>query len=270
MAPFSGHLRLRASPRADGRTALSEQSFRAPFHIGKSYWDGSVLQVRIVNATAGILAGDQLELDAAVDPGASLLLTTPAAARAFVMRSGAAACRQRFAVADNGWLEYAPEPLFPHAETDYEQTTDLSLAPGAAACWVESLAPGRAGRGELWAWRRLRLTLTVTVGPAVVFRERLDCSGRELARQANFHSAGEAWFATAIYYSSALEGPAWAEAVRALHSATCAVAPTRLASSLWLVRLIGSSSLALRDALAALRAESARFLPALHSDLRRV
>ena len=127
MNGFAGHLHLEAAPRADGRTVLARQSFRAPFHLGKSYWDGDVLQVRVVNATAGILAGDRLELAVRVRPGAALLVLTPAAARAFMMRRGAAECRQAFTVDAGGWLEYAPEPLFPHRDSDYTQTTRLDV-----------------------------------------------------------------------------------------------------------------------------------------------
>jgi urease accessory protein len=285
MVSFSGHLRLRAAPAAvaggadpgsstgDGApnpTILADQSFRAPFHIGKSYWDGKVLQLRIVNATAGILEGDELYLDAAVETGASLLLTTPAASRAFVMQSGAAACHQRFAVSDGAWLEYSPEPLFPHANANYAQFTELHLTPRAECCWVESLAPGRAGRGECWAWRRLQMTLTVYAGGRAAFRERLDASGAELASQARQFGTEIAWFATAVLQSPALEDPAWSVGVRALHSPACAVAPTQLATNLWLVRFFGSGSLGLRDALGLFRSHSANYLSQLKSDLRRL
>ena len=53
-----GHLHLAAGMRANGETYLARQSFRAPFHLSKPYWDGHVLHVQLVNSTAGILAGD--------------------------------------------------------------------------------------------------------------------------------------------------------------------------------------------------------------------
>jgi len=56
MAEFSGHLQIRASRRVHGRTVLAAQSFRAPFHLSKPYWDADagVLIVQVVNPTAGI------------------------------------------------------------------------------------------------------------------------------------------------------------------------------------------------------------------------
>ena len=263
-AAFIGHLRVRAACDAEGRTHLSEQSFRAPFHIGKGYWDGQVMQLRVVNPTAGILAGDSLELAVDVDPGASLAVLTPAATRAFMMTSGVAACAQRFTVAAGAWLEYAPEPLFPHTQSDYCQSTRLELAPGAQAYYAEALAPGRAGRGESWAWRRLRLSLDVTVGGKLLFRERLNSSGADFARLAAFYRRTEAWIATIVLYSERLrdDSPIW-DAIRRWG------APTRLATGLYLVRVIAGGSVELRDTLAGLRAAGAKILPALGTDLRR-
>jgi urease accessory protein len=269
-----GHLHLAAAARANGETYLARQSFRAPFHLSKPYWDGRVLHAQLVNSTAGILAGDELELDITTEPGASLAVTTPAAARAFMMQSGAARCRQRFAVGDDAWLEYLPEPLFPHRETNYAQHTRLELASGAAVFFVDQLAPGRVGRGECWAWRRLRIELEVTLDGRLLLRERLDTSGTELARLAAFHGFPEAWFATAIIAAPSLRANAtvW-EQIRekdALHREGCLCGVTALAPGVWAVRLVASGGLVLRDGLATLRTTLATALPALLADLRKL
>src|SRR5437763_12892803 len=113
MAEFSGHLALRAEARADGRTVLGPQSFRAPYHLSKPYWDAdtSVLLVQVVNPTAGILAGDRLESSIAAGSAASLLVTTPSASRVFQVEAGVAECHQDFAAGHGGWHEGMPEPL---------------------------------------------------------------------------------------------------------------------------------------------------------------
>ena len=266
-----GHLNLAAAARPGGETYLARQSFRAPFHLSKPYWDGRVLHVQLVNSTAGILAGDELELDLAADSGAALAVTTPAAARAFMMRSGAACCRQRFAVEAGAWLEYAPEALYPHRETDYAQHTRLELAAGAETFFTDQLAPGRVGRGECWAWRRLRIGLDVALDGRLVLREQLDASGTELARLAVFHGLSEAWFGTAVIAAPALaaDAPVW-EQVRALHRDSCLCGVTALAPGVWIVRLVADGGLALRDTLAALRATFAPVLSGLQADLRKL
>ena len=266
-----GYLHLAAAARANGETYLARQSFCAPFHLSKPYWDGRALHVQLVNSTAGILAGDELELDITAEPGASLAVTTPAAARAFMMQSGAACCRQRFAVGAGAWLEYAPEALYPHRGTDYAQQTRLELAAGASAFFTDLLAPGRVGRGECWAWRRLRIGLEVVQDGRLLLREQLDASGAELARLAGFHGMSEAWFGTAVIAAPVLaaDAPVW-ESVRALHCDGCRCGVTALAPGVWIVRTVARGGLVLRDALSALRAALAPTLPGLHADLRKI
>ncbi|HYD85647.1 MAG TPA: urease accessory protein UreD, partial [Opitutus sp.] len=139
MAEFCGHLRLRGAVREHGRTVLAEQSFRAPFHLSKPYWDADagVLIVQVVNPTAGILAGDRLESDIAVDAGAAVCVTTPSASRVFKMKDGVAECRQRFCVAAGGWLEVMPEPLVPHRGCVYRQVTTVEVEAGGALFFVD-------------------------------------------------------------------------------------------------------------------------------------
>jgi len=267
---FSGHLHLEAVLRG-GRTILARQSFRAPFHIGKSYWDGCVLQVRVINATAGILSGDRLELDIQAASGASLLVATPAATRAFVMEKGAAGCTQHFAVGPGAWLEYSPEPLFPHRATNFVQETRIDVADGGELFFADTLAPGRAGSGEIWAWKRLQITLEVASGGEVILRERLDSSGPDLGRLALFHGMPEAWFATLVAISPRLESAdPFGARVRALHTGRCRVGVTRLRANAWVVRVIAPGSQSLRDTLGEIRAVLAGRLPALQSDLRRL
>ena len=75
MSGLSGHLQLRAEAREDGRTVLAGQATRSPYHVSKPYWDeaAGTLIVQVVNATAGILAGDRLESEIAVGPAAAPL-----------------------------------------------------------------------------------------------------------------------------------------------------------------------------------------------------
>ncbi len=182
MAEFAGHLSLRAALRAHGRTVLAAQSFRAPYHLSKPYWDteSRTLLVQIVNPTAGILAGDRLESDVAVDAGASLLVTTPSASRVFKMKDGAAECRQHFRVAAGGWLEVMPEPLVPHRGCSYRQTTVIEVEPGGELFFADLLMPGRVAHGEAWTWKKLCLETTVRLGGELILRERFEHTGDSL------------------------------------------------------------------------------------------
>ncbi len=268
---FCGHLRLAAACDARGRTYLASQSFRAPFHLSKPYWDGAVLQVQVVNSTAGILEGDRLDADVTVGRGASLLVTTPSAARAFMMRGRGASCTQGFRVQEDGWLEYAPEPLIPHRDAEYRQATRLAVAEGGSAAFFDALTPGRVGRGECWAWRRLRLSLEVHYADEPVLRECLDADGPTVAAAAAFYGTPEACIGTLVLITPRLAAhdPVW-DAVRALHARERWVGASALRRGGWIVRMIAANGQILRDTVRDLRALFAPALPRLASDLRKL
>ena len=271
MAEFSGQLALRAAARPDGRTVLAAQSFRAPFHIGKPYWDRDTrtLLVQVVNPTAGILSGDRLESEIAVDPGAALFVTTPSASRIFRMRGGDAVSRQHFSVAAGAWLEVMPEPLVPHGGSRFRQVTTIDVAAGGSLFFVDQLQAGRIGHGESWAWDRLQLELTVRCAGALVLRERFDHGGTELRDLAAFGGSGpQACFANAI-----LLGPAagtWTAEISALHSADVQVGLSALRAGGWSLKLVARDSITLRETLRRARALLAAAAPHLACDARKL
>jgi urease accessory protein len=272
---FSGHLALRAAARDDGRTVLAGQSFRAPFHLSKPYWDADTqtLLVQVVNPTAGILAGDRLESEIAVEAGAALLVTTPSASRVFRMKAGSAEFRQHFAVADGGWLEVLPEPLVPHRGSVYRQVTTIDVERGGGLFFVDQLMPGRIGHGEVWAWERLSLDLTVRVAGELLLRERLEHSGAELQALSQLMGSGDtACFANAILLAppDSAETASWRDEVAALHRDGIWVGASPLRGPGWSIKLVAPDAVRLRQTVRDVRAVLARRYSRLGCDPRKL
>jgi urease accessory protein len=170
---LNGHLHLDCEVRADGVSYISQQDFRAPIHIGKGHVDQGQLVLNIVNPTAGFFDGDLVDSVVTVKPGASLVLSTPAAARVYQTRSGKpAANHQQFRVEENAALEWIPEPFIPHAGASYVQTTKINLRASSSLLFFEWLAPGRVAKGEVFAYENLRWELDLSVDDHLIARER--------------------------------------------------------------------------------------------------
>jgi urease accessory protein len=274
MAEFSGHLALHAMARADGRTVLSSQSFRAPYHLGKPYWDADtgVLIAQIVNPTAGILAGDRLESAISVDSRAALLVTTPSASRVFKMRNGSAECRQSFRVAAGGWLEVLPEPLVPHRGCSYRQSTRVDAEPGGEMLFADLLMPGRVSHGESWAWEKLCLETEVRVGGELILRERFEQSGAALRALAELAGSGPtACFGNAVLIADRHENDsAWRSAVSALHGDGVWLGVSELRRGGWSIKFVATDSVRLRRTLRALRQALAQRFTRLACDPRKL
>ena len=271
---FSGHISLRAEVRDNGETVLAHQSFKAPFHLSKPYWDGHALIVQVVNPTAGILAGDRLQSEIVVGSGASLLVTSPSATRVFTMAEGEATSRQRFTIESDGWLEFMPEPLVLHKGSRFRQQTEITVAGGGELFFADLLMPGRIARGETWAWEHLCLELTLHVGAELILRERLDQSGPELKVLAGLSGAGEgACFANLVFVSprlAASEG--WRDALVGLHGGGVWAGLSKLRGDAggWSLKIIAADNVALRKTLKQVREILAGVLPRLASDPRKL
>jgi urease accessory protein len=274
MPEFSGHLSLRAATRTHGRTVLAAQSFRAPFHLSKPYWDADarVLIAQVVNPTAGILAGDRLASDIAVETGAALLVTTPSASRVFRMRGGSAACEQRFTVADGAWLEVLPEPLVPHRGCTYRQRTQVEIAAGGGLFFVDQLMPGRVAHGEAWAWDRLTLKLEVRLGGEPILRERFDQTGEALRDLAALAGSGPAaCFANAILIAPpSADEAAWRTALAALHGDGLWLGVSALRRGGHSLKIVAPDAVRLRRALRDARRILARYFPRLGAEVRKL
>jgi urease accessory protein len=271
---FSGHLALRAAADAGGRTALAAQSFRAPYHISKPYWDADsrVLLVQVVNPTAGILAGDQLESEIAVGDEAALFVTTPSASRVFKMKEGRAECRQQFSVGAGGWLEVLPEPLVPHRGSCYRQTTRIEVEPGGELFFADLLFPGRVAHGEIWEWKELRLLTEVRLGGELIVRERFDPTGADLRALADLAGSGpQACFANAVLIGAeSVDDAAWRARVAALHGDGQWIGVSPLRRGGWSIKLVASDGMRLRQALRDVRRILAEKFPRLACEPRKL
>jgi urease accessory protein len=274
MPKFSGHIALRAERGDAGKTWIARQSFCAPFHLSKSYWDDQALIVQIVNPTAGILSGDTLDAKIEVGEKAALLVTTPSATRVFHMKDGMATCRQHLCVAQEGWLEFWPEPLTLHQHSRYRQTTTIEADSGAEFFYGDFLLPGRIARGEAWAWDELRLELQVKIGGELVLKERLEQSGAGLKRLATWARAGEgAGFGNLVVASQHIQDSAtWVTQINALQTNNLSIGVSRVrgVAPAYSIKFIAADGQGLRSILKNIRQILRPHLPRLASDPRKL
>jgi urease accessory protein len=275
MAEFSGDLQLRAALNTQDRTVLAAQSFRAPYHISKPYWDADTrtLLVQIVNPTAGILAGDQLTSAIAVESGAALLVTTPSASRVFKMRDGGSAtCTQNLRVAAGGWLEVLPEPLVPHRGSTYRQATRIEIESGGELFFTDMLVAGRVAHGEAWAWDKLCLETDVRLDGELILHERFAPTGQELRALAELAGSGPtACFANGVLIAAESEtDAAWQAKIGALHQDGLWVGVSRLRRGGWSLKMVANDTVRLRRGLRAVRAALSPRCPRLACDPRKL
>ena len=251
-----GHLSIECQADARGRTFLAKQSFRAPIHLSKPYWDGNHLIINVVNPTAGLFSGDQVEVSVRVCSGASAVLTSPSAARVFRARgsSGEAHLAQSFVVETGGRLEVFPEILIAHAGARYRQTTRIDVRSGGELFFTEMIAPGRTASGESFLYDQLEFSLDLFAENQLVARERYRLTPESQSIQAITRHFPNAYYASAFLVSPCPADDTLQRAISALNTPHTLAGASRPAESVYAIKLIAADSVALRHAVANVRA----------------
>jgi urease accessory protein len=270
MGRLRGALKLRASVDDSGRCFIADQYFSAPFHLSKSYWDGAVLAANVVNPTAGILSGDEMRMNICVDKNARLLLTTPAATRAFTMPSRGATMTQNFRVAAGAWLEVRPELFIPQRGARYTQVSRIDYEPDAELFFAEMLAPGRVARGECFEFEELRWTTVLSTRGRPVFREIFTLAPGNVTLRGVRDRFPTACFGACLVVCSRPFGKNTFAKVMKLHSSSQWIGVSEVEAGIAFVRLIAADTFQLKTTLAAVRAAIASDLPLLRRHDRKL
>ncbi|MFH8803288.1 urease accessory protein UreD [Streptomyces sp. NPDC017936] len=169
------HATARIRARADGRggTSLPVLDSDGPLALRRTRGgDGGEARVVLVGAMSGPLGGDRFAVEAAVESGARLRLTSAAATLALPGQlKDEARYDVRIDVADGGELHWLPEPLISAQGSDLSVTTRVGLGPGARLVLREEQVLGRAGEEP----GRLGSRLVVRVGERLVLDQELAC-----------------------------------------------------------------------------------------------
>lgn len=176
-APPSGGLRrtsmLSASfLRMGARTVMTGKAHTAPMKIAKTFPLGKALGVIVMDASPGMLEDDEYGMEWEAGPGASLYVTNQSFMKVHPCPGGGEAkLRQSFRIGEGAIVQHMPEPVMLYGEAALDSETVVRLAPGAVWMQAEVLCPGRARRGELFRYRKLRNKLTVYAGDELIFSQ---------------------------------------------------------------------------------------------------
>jgi urease accessory protein len=253
---LSGNLHLVFSAHPQRGTFIARQSFSAPMHISKAYWNGDALLVNVINPTAGVFGGDSITSQIVIESGARVLLSSPSAARFHPSHGRESRLEQAFEVRAGGFLDVYPEISIPQRDSRSFQKTSIQMEHGGELIFLETLTPGRVASGEAFAFSRYGWATDIRVGNQLVHRERASISP-----EGKSSTSLRAFFPNSYYAGIVLISPAaedwkvdFAEAVRGLEEASSVrIAASRLNAHGWSFRLLARDSLALRESIRKLR-----------------
>lgn len=119
----------------------------------------------------GLVAGDEIDLTLEVGPEATAAVTTQAQTKVYRSDGRWASQRMTARIGEDAALAIVPEPTACFAGARYRQYQRFELHPRASLLLVDSITPGRAARGERWAFDACLSRNDVQHGGKTVLRD---------------------------------------------------------------------------------------------------
>ncbi|MEW6354174.1 MAG: urease accessory protein UreD [Pseudomonadota bacterium] len=175
---WQAELKLRFA-RTPSRTVLAAQRHQGPLRVQRMFYpeSGGVCHAYILHPPGGVVAGDNLTLEAEMGARAQTLFTTPAATK-FYRSTGRMACaRQRLAVAAGAELEWFPQENIIFHGARAELVTRVELAADSAFMGWEILCLGRPAAHERFSAGACRQSFEIWREGRAVWMERAHYGG---------------------------------------------------------------------------------------------
>lgn len=252
---WRARLELGFAPRGQ-RTRLVGNRHTGPLLVQRAFNPeaGGVCHAYLIHPPAGVVGGDQLELEANVASGAAALITTPSATRFYRSSGATARLEQRLRVAPGASLEWLPQENLLFEGARARIATRIELEGDARFCAWELLCLGRPACGEGFERGEVEQRLEVTRDGRPLLRERLRTPASGALRVDGALLRGFAASATLLASGA---GQAVLDTVRTLLGALAApvVASATLLQDLLVCRLLAPHVAPLRAACERLWAE---------------
>lgn len=138
--------------RRGGRTVLAWRRRSGPLAIQKPlYPEGPICHAIILHPPGGIAAGDSLEIDLDVQPGAHAVVTTPGATKWYkASPTNPSTQAVTIALGEAARIDWLPQDNIYFDDSHARQRFVLRLAEGATALGWDAALLGRRASGESW------------------------------------------------------------------------------------------------------------------------
>lgn len=185
------------------KTTLDRSSHRGPLYVQRPFYPEGprTCHVYLLHPPGGVSGRDELFIETTVGPGASALVTTPAAGKFYRRGSAAGATqRQHLRVGDGASLEWLPQEsiVFDGAAVDFVTRVDLA-ADSAFVGW-EVYCLGRPACGERFTNGRCANRYELSIGGGLAYLERAFYDDHGLALRAPWGLSGQCAFGTLLAY----------------------------------------------------------------------
>ncbi len=183
-----------------GATRLVRNQHYGPLVVQRPFYPEGPThpQLYILHPPGGLVGGDGLALDVELEAGASALLTTPSAGKAYRNHGQVARLQQRLQLASHAALEWLPQETILYQGTHVQLHTQFELARDAKLLAWDLLCLGRPAAGEGFAQGLCQQRLRLYRAGQLCYQEAADYQGGSALLHAPWGLGGRSIVATVL------------------------------------------------------------------------
>lgn len=133
-----------------GRTVLARRRHHGPLQVQRPFYPepGGLCHVYVLHPPGGVVGGDILAINVAVETGAQALITTPAAGKYYRSAGAKAQLTQKLVVAADASLEWLPQEAIVYDSACIDASLRVDLEQGSRFIGWDIVCLGRRAAGE--------------------------------------------------------------------------------------------------------------------------
>lgn len=250
-----------ATKQKGGKTVLSDVSFTAPFKIMNPFPTPKGLQVMMLSASAGIMAGDTQVLTFRIGANTGLELTAQSYEKIHKMNRGCARRKVQITLEAGASFYYHPLPAIPFGGSAFESYIEIELEDHTADLIVlDILSCGRSARKERFAYRYYHSLTEIKRAGQWVYRDNTQFYPQQADMEGLGMYEGFTHLANMFVTGNSGRDGYWVEKAREVIEGTSQIEGgiTELESGDYAVRLLGNSGQRLLETAEGIRGEGRR------------
>ncbi|MGI6007487.1 MAG: urease accessory protein UreD [Ruminococcus sp.] len=160
------------SENLSGKTVLADVFFTAPFKIMEPFPKDGGLQVMMLSASAGVMAGDRQRFTFRIGENSRMEFVSQSFEKIHKMKEGWAERYMDVMVEPNALFDFYPQPTIPFAGSAYKSRMEINLQDETSRFGLyEILSCGRSASGERFQYRFYHSLIRIRRGGKLIYRD---------------------------------------------------------------------------------------------------
>jgi len=203
--PTGWHAELSLHFAREGeRTILARRQHFGPLVVQRPFYpEGDVCHVYLVHPPGGVVGGDQLRLEATLEPGSHVVITTPAATKFYRTLPGCRSHLHQELQVENATLEWLPQETILFDGAHASTSTIVRLQGQSRFIGWEQICYGRPASDALFENGRAAQRLELWLDSQPILLDRLQIGAATM--NSRWGLAGNTMLSTVLAYPANVE-----------------------------------------------------------------